>query len=55
MELTKEHYHIRGGFGLNQLVAVGFGWQTQKLTLDVTAAYHNQLGFSPSLNVSHAF
>lgn len=55
LELSKEKYRIRGGFGLNQLVALGFGWQANKIQLDVAAAYHNQLGFSPSLNVGYAF
>lgn len=55
LELTRDNYKIRGGFGLNQLVALGFGWQTKILQLDVAAAYHNQLGFSPSLNIGYAF
>lgn len=56
LELTKEKYFFRGGFGINQLVAIGFGWQaTDQFQLDVAAAYHNQLGFSPSLNISYAF
>lgn len=55
LELTRDNYKIRGGFGLNQLVALGFGWQTKTLQLDVAAAYHNQLGFSPTLNVGYAF
>jgi hypothetical protein len=55
IELKKEKYAIRGGFGLNQLVALGFGWQTNALHIDVAGSFHNQLGFSPSLNVSYAF
>ena len=55
VELSKEHYTFRGGFGLNQLVALGFGWKSSNLKIDIAASYHNQLGFSPSLNVGHAF
>jgi hypothetical protein len=55
LELTRDKYTIRGGFGLNQLVALGFGWNTNNLQIDVTGAYHNQLGFSPSLNIGYAF
>jgi len=55
LELNKEKYKMRGGFGLNQLVALGFGWQSKALQLDVAASYHNRLGFSPSLNVAYAF
>jgi len=55
IELKKEKYSIRGGFGLNQLVALGFGWQSNAIQIDLAAAYHNQLGFSPSLNVGYAF
>jgi hypothetical protein len=55
LEISRDKYSIRGGFGLNQLVAVGFGWRADKLQLDITGAYHNQLGFSPSLNVGYAF
>lgn len=55
LELAKDNYTVRGGFGLNQLVAIGFGWKTNSIQLDVAAAYHNQLGLSPSLNVSYAF
>ena len=55
LELNKEKYKIRGGFGLNQSVALGFGWKTNALQLNVAAAYHNRLGFSPSLNMTYAF
>ena len=55
VELSIEHYTFRGGFGLNQLVALGFGWKSSHLKIDIAASYHNQLGFSPSLNVGHAF
>ena len=55
IELKKEKYKIRGGFGLNQLIAIGFGWEVKNLQIDVTAAYHNQLGFSPSLNLGYAY
>ncbi|PCJ64073.1 MAG: hypothetical protein COA58_13885 [Bacteroidetes bacterium] len=55
LELQKDQYTLRGGFGLKQLIAIGFGWQTKMLNIDVTAAYHNQLGFSPSLNLVYAF
>ncbi len=55
LELNKEKYKIRGGFSLNQSVALGFGWQSKALQFDVAAAYHNRLGFSPSLNMTYAF
>jgi hypothetical protein len=55
IELHKDKYTVRGGFGLNQLVAVGFGWEVKNFQIDVTAAYHNQLGFSPSLNLGYAY
>jgi len=55
IELQKENYKLRGGFGLNQLIAIGFGWEIKNLQMDVTAAYHNQLGFSPSLNFGYAY
>lgn len=55
IEIKKEKYAIRGGFGLNQLVAIGFGWQTNTLHIDIAGSFHNQLGFSPSLNIGYAF
>ncbi|MDB4107635.1 type IX secretion system membrane protein PorP/SprF [Bacteroidia bacterium] len=55
LELKKDDYKIRGGFGLNHLLALGFGWDKNKFGIDVAAAYHNQLGFSPSLNIRYAF
>ncbi|MGB1038919.1 MAG: hypothetical protein ACPGYY_09755, partial [Bacteroidia bacterium] len=55
LELQKEKYFIRGGFGLNQLIALGFGWEAKKINIDVAGSYHNQLGFSPSLNLRYAF
>ena len=55
VELIKKNYVIRGGFGLNQLVALGFGWKSDKIQINVTAAYHNQLGLSPALNLGYAF
>lgn len=55
VEISNDKYVLRGGFGLNQLVALGFGWQTKKLKIDVAGSYHNRLGFSPSLNVGYAF
>lgn len=55
LELDYDNYTVRGGFGLNQLIALGFGWKTNSIQLDVAAGYHNQLGLSPSLNVAYAF
>lgn len=55
IELEKDKYTIRGGFNLNSTIALGFGYQLNKLRLDVAASYHNQLGFSPSLNLVYAF
>jgi len=55
IELTKSNYRIRGGFGLNSTVALGFGYQFENLSFDVAGSYHNQLGLSPSLNLSYAF
>jgi len=55
LELIRNNYVIRGGFGLNQLIAMGFGWKKNKIQVDVTAAYHNQLGISPALNIGYAF
>lgn len=55
LELSKDQYKIRGGFGLNKLFALGFGWKTNQISIDVAATYHNQLGFSPALNIGYAF
>ena len=54
LELTANHLKVRGGFGLNQLVAMGIGWEHNQFTLDACGAYHNQLGFSPSINLRYA-
>lgn len=54
IELKKENYYVRGGFGLNSTFGLGFGYKRQKAQLDLAASYHNQLGFSPSLNLSYA-
>ena len=55
LEVSRDKFSIRGGFGLRQLVALGFGWKTDRLAIAVAGAYHNQLGLSPSLNVGYAF
>jgi hypothetical protein len=55
LELSKDQYTLRGGFGLNQLLALGFGWKTDNLEFDVSVSFHNHLGFSPSLNMGYAF
>jgi len=54
IELTANQLKVRGGFGLNQLVAMGIGWEHNQFTLDACGAYHNQLGFSPSINLQYA-
>jgi hypothetical protein len=55
LELAKDTYKVRGGFDLQQQLALGFGWFSNNVQLDIAASYHNQLGFSPSLNIGYAF
>lgn len=47
---------LRGGFGSRPLGAsFGFGFDYKLLRVDVSAAYHQQLGFSPQMGLSVAF
>lgn len=47
---------IRGGFSSRPMAAsFGFGFDHKKIRLDISAAYHLVLGFSPQIGLSYSF
>ncbi|MEY2925281.1 MAG: hypothetical protein RLZZ337_1831, partial [Bacteroidota bacterium] len=55
VQVATDKLKIRGGFGTNQSLAFGLGYEKNKNTIDLAVQYHNQLGMSPALNYIYAF
>ena len=55
VEIIKEHFKLRMGFNLNQIVGCGIGFQKNNIRIDIGLSFHNHLGMSPSLNTTYAW
>ncbi len=53
---TNDLIHLRAGIGTNPtLASFGFGINLDNIQIDVAAAYHQTLGFSPELSLNYIF
>lgn len=51
-----EHFFLRGGLASKPLSeSFGFGFVWRQIKVDISSAYHQQLGFSPALSMTYNF
>ena len=51
-----EHFFLRGGLSSKPLSeSFGFGFVWRQVKVDISTAYHQQLGFSPALSMTYNF
>jgi len=51
-----KQFYLRGGIATDPLLtSFGFGLELQNFVIDVAAAYHQDLGFSPHVSLAYSF